>query len=1010
MKPEIKSKYLLKIIKAQAKMWEYNLPKEEHNVNFSADPSTLFPLTIGLLGDLCRKINDSEETTNFDKLFAPQFFDAFINAKFDTKINDCLFLLGASAFYLADMPGNASVLAHKISSNLSIDAERLEALLQQILIGRLEPLTELESPYKEFIKNIKEQYLSYFSTGGNVDNLFTAINKLREAVYEFSNPISLLIADIISAVVRKKVANSTWKLLPIFSNLSTDVWKSTLENDNFVKELWPAQILIGKAGCYRGNSAVIQMPTSAGKTKSTEIILRSAFLSDRNVKLAVIIAPFCALCHEIKDSLYAAFSDGLANVCELSDVLQMDFIQELSGLFEEKQMVQHYILILTPEKMLYTLRHVPDLASKIGLIICDESHQFDSGRRGITYELLLTELKMLLPSSTQKILISAVISNAEDIAEWFNGTKLVVRGENLTTIPKSIGFVHWIDKKGQISYRDNTNIDNEDFFVPRVIDEIILNKKGREVKDKVFPEKNDSTSISLYLGLKLVKNGTVAIFCGLKKTANKISKILTDALERNIPLDMPIDCSDSEEVRALYNLQLKNLGKDANVVKSAKVGIFQHHGNIPHGIRVAVEHAIKEGLAKFVVCTSTLAQGVNLPIRYLIVANSRQGEKQIKVRDFNNLIGRAGRSGKHIEGSILFADNALYDERKSFNWRWLETKKLLDISKTENCTSSLLDLFLPIKSDDEKKIINMTTLDLVKLILEKNINELANDIKKLLKTDGFNKKIEQQLIYKREQINAIESFLLSEKSGNHTSVGNKTPTELASQTLAYYLSDDTKRREICEVFTIISDSIDKRVISSVKQKIYGKTLLDFESLEKIEYWIRNNIAPINSANNSFEMLDVLWEIISQHLNRDLANNIDLVKYWISGMPFFQIAEKLDRSIDFIVDLLENKLAFESSLVFGAIIDIISEVDEITENAQDLIKLLQQQIKYGLSDKIEILIYEMGFIDRVIVADLKKSLHIDKLSRHNIRKILKTPEAKNIMLKYPSYFRQRQDAL
>ena len=266
------------------------------------------------------------------------------------------------------------------------------------------------------------------------------------------------------------------------------------------------------------------------------------------------------------------------------------------------------------------------------------------------------------------------------------------------------------------------------------------------------------------------------------------------------------------------------------------------------------------------------------------------------------------------------------------------------------------------------------------------------------------------MIYKREQINAIESFLLSEKSGNHTSVGNKTPTELASQTLAYYLSDDTKRREICEVFTIISDSIDKRVISSVKQKIYGKTLLDFESLEKIEYWIRNNIAPINSANNSFEMLDVLWEIISQHLNRDLANNIDLVKYWISGMPFFQIAEKLDRSIDFIVDLLENKLAFESSLVFGAIIDIISEVDEITENAQDLIKLLQQQIKYGLSDKIEILIYEMGFIDRVIVADLKKSLHIDKLSRHNIRKILKTPEAKNIMLKYPSYFRQRQDAL
>ena len=153
------------------------------------------------------------------------------------------------------------------------------------------------------------------------------------------------------------------------------------------------------------------------------------------------------------------------------------------------------------------------------------------------------------------------------------------------------------------------------------------------------------------------------------------------------------------------------------------------------------------------------------------------------------------------------------------------------------------------------------------------------------------------------------------------------------------------------------------------------------------------------------MLDILWGIISQYLNSDLASNIDLVKYWISGIPFFQIAERLDKSIDSIVDLLENKLAFESSLVFGAIIDIISEVDEITENAQNLIKLLQQQIKYGLSDKIEILIYELGFVDRVIVADLKKSLNINVPNRYNIKRILKTTAGKNVMLKYPSYFRQ-----
>lgn len=191
--------------------------------------------------------------------------------------------------------------------------------------------------------------------------------------------------------------------------------------------------------------------------------------------------------------------------------------------------------------MLYILRHMPDLATKIGLIIFDEAHQFDSGKRGVIYELLLTELKMLLPSTTQKILISAVIANPENIAEWFNGTKLVVRGENLTAMPKSIGFAHWTDKKGQISYRDNENIDNEDFFVPRIIEEVELDKKGNERKIRTFPQKNDSSSISLYLGLKVVKNGAVAIFCGQKRTANKLSELLADALDRNVPLNMSIN-------------------------------------------------------------------------------------------------------------------------------------------------------------------------------------------------------------------------------------------------------------------------------------------------------------------------------------------------------------------------------------------------------------------------------------------------------------------------------------
>jgi len=53
---------------------------------------------------------------------------------------------------------------------------------------------------------------------------------------------------------------------------------------------------------------------------------------------------------------------------------------------------QKTILIVTPEKLLYLIRRTPELAKHIGLVIYDEGHQFDSGARGVTYELLLTSL------------------------------------------------------------------------------------------------------------------------------------------------------------------------------------------------------------------------------------------------------------------------------------------------------------------------------------------------------------------------------------------------------------------------------------------------------------------------------------------------------------------------------------------------------------------------------------------------------------------------------------------
>ncbi|NLI08533.1 MAG: DEAD/DEAH box helicase, partial [Thermotogaceae bacterium] len=635
---------------------------------------------------------------------------------------------------------------------------------------------ETEGPFGGFIDGISKWILQFFEDGNGEENLLNLATKLRDAVYEFGTPRQLLFGDVIAAVLRKKLENSSWKALPSYSGLPRDKWLHALQKDSFIKELWPAQHLLGKADVLKGESAIVQMPTSAGKTKATELILRSAFLAER-VSLAIIIAPFWALCHEIKNSLVEAFHNEPTKVDELSDALQTDF--EIAELLGHQQ-----ILVVTPEKLLYVLRHAPELAAHIGLLVFDEGHQFDSGTRGITYELLLTSLRSMIPAGTQKVLISAVISNAEAVGEWLNGEPNVVEGTTLIPTFRSVGFASWLDQLGRIEYVDSRDAEQGEFFVPRVIERFNLGRKNRERTDRFFPEKTDGQAIALYLGLKLVPNGSIAVFCGRKSTAASVCEKAVDIVERGAPLALPSDFSDAQEVARLTHLHVENLGADAPASQSAAHGIFSHHGNTPHGIRLAVEHAMRDDLVRFVVCTSTLAQGVNLPIRYLIVTSVYQGMERIKVRDFHNLIGRAGRAGMHTEGSILFADPVIFDKRKARNdkWRWDQVKELLEPRNSEPCISNLLSIFDPIKSDDEKYTITMEALDFAKAYIDDpdEVAKLAAGIAARHGDKNFSRDgVERQIAWRISLICAVESFLLSHWDESEAGLSEADVTRLS---------------------------------------------------------------------------------------------------------------------------------------------------------------------------------------------------------------------------------------
>lgn len=1036
MKPKIGSKKLLGITRSKAKMFEYAVPIDQH-IKLYQNPEDLFSLSIGILGELSVKINNGEvideeyQTQLKNNLqFSASFFDSYINAQLNKDLDSYLLLVGAAAYYLCELPGSSSVLIRKLDIELlELEAQGLETLLYWLLCGDFTKkiTANKTSFFYEEIKLLSLGVQRFFINGDAQGFISNGLENLRNKAYEFATPRQLLFSDVICAIIRKKIENSTWRCLPIYSDIPVENWKSIIEKEHFLKELWPAQHLIGRNNVLKGESAVIQMPTSAGKTRATELIIRSSFLSNRT-SLVIIIAPFRALCHEIRSNLLAAFINEDISVKELTDVIQVDFsVEAFLG--------RRQVLVVTPEKLLYSLRFSEKLAENLGLVIYDEGHQFDNGNRGVSYELLLSSLKELIPKNAQSVMISAVMKNAEDVSDWLNGEEAkVITGTSLLPTYRTIAFTSWTSSIGKLEFTNPSIAEDYNFYVPNIIEEHQLVKKGRERLSQKFPNKSikkfRAISIASLLGLKLSKNGGVAIFCGKKNTASNVCEAISNAYNRNLGVPNPRTFSDEDEIDKLYQLYLINLGENNSITECAQLGVFTHHGNTPQGIRLAVEYALQQGLAKFVVCTSTLAQGVNLPIRYLIVTELVQGKEKIKVRDFHNLIGRAGRAGMHTEGSIIFADPLIYDERNRNPWRWNEAKSILEAENSEPCTSSLLNILNPI-SDDNTFNTTYYNIDITNFLTEyyedsNYIDKIPDVIIREMPEARFNRNsIAYQLSIKLQVVNSIESYLMTYWDNSHKKDRDEALLTLVNNTLAFHLAKAEDQDKLIKVFQIIALNLEDKMPDPEKRKAFGRTLYGLNDTLQIEEWITLNWSNIIKCTDEIQLFYTLWPIIELKIQNKSFRNCSsktllpkVAEEWLMGKPYSYLYDilnsdtnikigKFKLKIDHVVDLCEGGFSYDSSLLLGAIQEVISfnfansDINPILEN----LKYLQKRLKYGLPSAKSIYLFESGFADRVIAQDIASNLITEFSSKEEAEVQVQINQAliKSIVKSYPSYY-------
>lgn len=950
-------------------MFEYGVPLEEHiQVEYMAQE--LIILAIATIGDASNFIWDNRnvgtslslndeliENLNFTSIY----FNSLITSKIgESNYNDYFGILGAISFYLSDSLGSTKVMLNKIDWSMDLEVNGIETVLLYLMADRLDDLNGYKFPSKYIYSfySLIEEYSQFYSNGTliNIESLVI----LKQKIYESQNPREILFGDALLAVFIKKYKNASLNLLPNYSGTTIEDWNGLLLNNSSIKELWPSQILLGKESIFKGSSGVIQMPTSSGKTTSIGLIIRSAFITNRT-KLAIVVAPFKALCKEITLNLTDFFSHDEVIVNELSDIAEKDDID----FFDTTE--KNTLIILTPEKLLFLIRNKNEILEDLNLIIFDEAHLFDDNSRGTNYELLISTIKYYLKKSSQKILISAVITNSSMINDWLNdGDGKVISNNNIISAQRSIAMGDWIGHTGQLYFLNQENPDIDDFYVPKIVDIQEINKLGRERVKRYFPDVdfkkkklNNAYDMQIYYALKMIHNGATAIFSGTKASADKTIERILEIERRGLPIAAFSNNNNADENIKIANLIKLNLGDSATYYYAALKGVFIHHGNIPSGIRTSIEYAMSHNLINFVVCTSTLAQGVNLPIKYLIISNLYQGQSQIKVRDFHNLLGRTGRAGKHIEGTVILSEPFVHSNKR--DWKWRKYKSMLNIANSEDSLSNLLKL---VRDIDIKNLpsINLLPLILLKYSNSDEFNRQNNLLKQVIKKEfpesylPFSNELQTIL----NSLNDVENYVMffmnyfGKDEANFTNIVTK-------QTLGYQLASEDEKEKLIHLFDTIKNH--SLLLTKGELNLYTITSLGFDSSKFLSQWLSEKIEEINQVNSEIELVNIIFPQLVLLRENALVKKITdssifskLCELWIQGESYREILiycqnnhftliryNKLASfTIQDVIEICDSILAYSTILPLNGIVAFMN--DSQNNLNINLIKKLQKKMR------------------------------------------------------------------
>jgi ATP-dependent DNA helicase len=375
-----------------------------------------------------------------------------------------------------------------------------------------------------------------------------------------------------------------------------------------IEELYPPQVdAIGPA--LLGENLVLAIPTASGKSLVAYLaILASALRGGK----ALYIVPLRALAAEKYEDLKEFEELGIKVGISVGDYDSID-----------PSLEKFDVIVATSERADSLLRHRINWLQALTVVVADEVHLINDADRGPTLEITLAKLRQVNPKA-QVLALSATIKNSDQLAKWLEAEHIK---SDWRPVPLKEGVYH----------------DGLVHFVDQSVQEV---KKGED----------DMSGLVTDI---MASGGQALIFVSTRRSTEALAKAVGSRIRNEL------DGKGRDYLKKVAaNLsagQDEPTSMGARLARCIENGVAFHNAGLTNPQRSIVEKEFKKGRLAAIVATPTLASGINLPARRVVIRDLNRydvnfGLSPIPVLEIKQMCGRAGRPKYDKYGeAILFA-------------------------------------------------------------------------------------------------------------------------------------------------------------------------------------------------------------------------------------------------------------------------------------------------------------------------------------------------------------------